>query len=70
VERELGLPHSTAHRIARRLREWGLVAVERFRTAGGKLVLCLRPTRLVIETDMPDELVERLEKETGLKLRG
>ena len=70
VERELGIPHPTAHRIARRLRAWGLVAIERFRTAGGKLVLYLRPTRLVIEIEIPDELVERLEKETGLKLRG
>jgi hypothetical protein len=45
-------------------------AVERFRTAGGKLVLYLRPTRLAIEIEIPDELVEQLEKETGLKLRG
>ena len=70
VERELGIPHTTAHRIARRLRAWGLVAIERFRTAGGKLVLYLRPTRLVIEIEIPDELVEQIERETGLKLRG
>jgi predicted transcriptional regulator len=70
VERELGIPHTTAHRIARRLRAWGLVAVERVRTAGGKLVLYLRPTRLTIEIEVPDELVERLEKEGGLRLRG
>jgi len=70
VERELGIPHSSMYRIARRLRAWGLVAIERFRTAGGKLVLYLRPTRLVIEIEIPDELVEQIERETGLKLRG
>lgn len=70
VERELSIAHTTAHRIARWLRAWGLVAIERFRTAGGKLVLYLRPTRLVIEIEIPDELIEQIEKETGLKLRG
>jgi predicted transcriptional regulator len=66
VERILNLPHTTAHRIARRLRAWGLVTVERFRTAGGKLVLYLRPTRFVLEIEVPDELVELIEKGAGL----
>lgn len=39
VERMLGIPRSTARRITRRLRERGLVAVERFRTAGGEMIL-------------------------------
>lgn len=39
VERMLGIPRSTARRITRRLRERGLVAVVRFRTAGGEMIL-------------------------------
>jgi predicted transcriptional regulator len=70
VERILDIPHTTAHRIARRLKAWGLVTVERFRTAGGKLVLYLRPTRFVLEIEVPDELVEQIEKEAGLRLGG
>jgi hypothetical protein len=70
VERELSIAHTTAHRIARWLRAWGLVAIERFWTAGGKLVLYLSPTRFVLEIEVPDGLVEQLEKEAGLKLRG
>jgi predicted transcriptional regulator len=70
VERALGIPHTSMHRIARRLKAWGLVAVERARTAGGKLVLYLRPTRLVLEIEIPDELVEQLKKEVGLRLGG
>ena len=70
VERELSIAHTTAHRVAGRLRAWGLVAIERFRTAGGKLILYFRPTRLVVEIKVPDGLVEQLEKETGLKLGG
>jgi hypothetical protein len=43
--------------------------VGRFGVAGGKLALHLRPTRFVVEIEIPDELVEQIEKETGLKLR-
>jgi hypothetical protein len=46
----------------------GLVAVERFGAAAGELALT--PARLVIEIEIPDELIEQIEKETGLKLRG
>ena len=42
----------------------------RFGAAGGKLALHLRPTRFVLEIEIPDELVERIEKEAGLRLRG
>jgi len=34
--------------------------VKRARTAGGKIFLVLRPTRLVIEIEIPDELLDQL----------
>lgn len=65
IERALNMPHSSAWRLAYRLKEWGYVAVEKVRTAGGKVSLVLRPRRIVIEIEIPDELLEQLQLGEG-----
>ena len=63
--RALDLPHSSAWRLAYRLKRWGLVTVKKARTVGGKIFLVLRPRKIVIE--IPDELLEQLQLGEGAR---